>query len=939
MRRNLTGIARPGGKREYQTFAACAASEGTSVPFRPQPPGMTVRVTAYALSAALFLAAAPLSAQDAVHTASTPGVTAHRATDIVLDGRLDEAVWSTPGPATGFRQQEPDDGQPGQRTEVRFAYDDGALYVGARMYDSLGAAGVTRQLTRRDQDVESDFIQIVFDTYHDHAGRTVLQVNPSGVKFDAGQASANADPSWDPVWQAETRVDSLGWTAELRIPWSQLRFSDATEQVWGLQLWRWVQRLRESSLWSWSSRNETAGPARYGHLEGIRIEKRPRGVEIMPYALARAAYVTPTQPGSPFQDAQAYDMRVGADLRALLGGNLTLSATINPDFGQVEQDPAVVNLSAFESYFDEKRPFFVEGSGLLSFGGLNCFTCSNVSGMSLFYSRRIGRSPQGGLPGGYDYQDAPANTRLLGAAKLTGRTKGGWQIGALEAVTAREVARVRAADGTGDEVTVEPFTNYLLGRVRRTTAGGNRTWGVIATSVTRAFGDGDDALRAQLPAHAEALGADWNLYWKNQTYRLMGNLAVSSVSGDSMAIRRLQRSSARYFHRPDRQDGGNGIFSDAYDPDAIELRGFGGYARMSKESGPWLWETQVNFRSPGFEVNDMAFLTQADYVWMLGNVVRQWTKPASWYRGIWLSAGAQQQVNFDGDRNDLQFHQYSEITLPSYWTVALYSHYRPEVYADRTTRGGAVVRRPASWYVQPQFSTDSRKRVVFSINPGFGRVADGGGFVEGNASLRYKPSTNVQITFGPSYYYDLAKKQYVAAFADSLASDFFGQRFVFAELEQHVVSLDTRVNWTFSPTLSLELFAQPFVATGDYRDYKEYVRPRSADTRAFTEAELSVVERDGSGRPTLYRLDTDGDDSRDQGFRFGNSSFNVRSLRGNAVLRWEYRPGSTLFFVWQQNRSGDEPYGDFRFGRDTNAIFDARPDNVFVVKATYWLGS
>jgi Domain of unknown function (DUF5916)/Carbohydrate family 9 binding domain-like len=897
-----------------------------------------MRTSRYLSLAAALLAAAPAAAQQTGHPQNL-NVAAHRATDIILDGRLDEAVWATPAPATDFRQQEPREGEPGQRTEVRFAYDDRALYVGARMFDSLGAAGVSRQLTRRDQEVESDWIQLVFDTYHDHAGRTILQVNPSGVKYDAGQASPSADPSWDPVWEVETRVDSAGWTAEMRIPWSQLRFSSATDQVWGVQVWRYVQRLNEISMWSFWGREETGGPPRFGHLTGITIGRRPRGLEIMPYALARASYVTPSQPGSPFQSDSDYDTRVGADIRALLGGNLTLSATINPDFGQVEQDPAVVNLSAFESFFSEKRPFFVEGSGLLSFGGLNCMTCSNVSGMSLFYSRRIGRTPQGTLPEGYAYSDVPANARLLAAAKLTGRTNGGWQIGALEAVTAREVARVRNPDGTGDEIAVEPFTNYVMGRVRRTTAGGNRTWGLMATSVVRAFEDGDDRLRSQLPAHAEALGLDWNLYWKNQTYRLMGNVALSNVMGDSLAIRRLQRSSARYFQRPDRVSGGNGIFSDEFDPTATALRGYGGYVRLSKDAGSWLWEAQTNYRSPGFEVNDMAFLTQADYVWMGGNVARVWRQPTDWYRSIYASAGAQQQVNFDGDRNDLQFHQYEEITFPNYWNLGLYAHYRPEVYADRTTRGGAVVRRPASWYMEPQFSTDSRKRLVFSLNPGFGRVADGGGFIEAGAGVRYKPSTNVQISFGPSYNYSLSETQYVTRFDDPLATDFFGQRYVFAELEQHVVSLDTRLNWTFSPTLTLELFAQPFVATGDYRDFKEYVRPRSAQTRAFTAEELTVVERYPDGRPRLYRLDTDGGAAADQGFRFGNNSFNVRSLRGNAVLRWEYRPGSTLFFVWQQNRSGSEPFGDFELGRDTGAIFDARPDNVFVIKATYWLGT
>ncbi len=888
--------------------------------------------------AALLLAAPPAAAQSGAHPSPAPGVTAHRATNVVLDGKLDEAVWATPDPATGFRQQQPREGEPGSRTEVRFAYDDGALYVGARMYDSLGAAGVTRQLTRRDQDVESDYIQLVLDTYHDHAGRTILQVNPSGVKYDAGQASPSADPSWDPVWEVETRVDSLGWTAEMRIPWSQLRFGGSVDQTWGMQIWRFVQRTNESSMWSFWGTQETGGPHRFGHLSGLRVERRPRGVEIMPYMVARASYVTPTDSRSPFQDPRAYDTRVGADVRALLGSNLTLSATINPDFGQVEQDPAVVNLSAFESFFDEKRPFFVEGSGLLSFGGLSCFTCSNVSGMSLFYSRRIGRSPQGSVPEGYDFQDRPGNARLLAAAKLTGRAGNGWQIGALEAVTAREVARVRRLDGTGDEFTVEPYTNYLMGRVKRITAGGSRTWGLMATSVVRRFGDGDERLRDQLPSHAEALGADWNLYWKSQKYRLMGNFAVSNVTGDSLVIGRLQRSSARYFNRPDRVSGGNGIFSDEYDTGVTALRGFGGYSRLSKESGSWRWETAVNFRSPGFEVNDMAFLTQADYVWMNANVARSWTKPGSWYRDVYLSGGGQQQVNFDGDRNDLQFHTYGEATFHNYWNVGLYSHVRPEVLADRTTRGGAVVRRPASWFVEPRLGTDSRKSVVFYLEPGFGRVADGGEFVEASGSVRWKPSTNVQLSFSPSYNYNVNEKQFVATFDDPLSTAFFGRRHLFAELEQHVVSLNTRLNWTFTPRLTLELFAQPFVASGEYRDFKEFVRPRSVETRSLA-GQVTVAERDAGGRATQFRLDTDGDPATDEGFRFRNSDFNVRSLRGNAVLRWEYRPGSTLFFVWQQQRSGDEPFGDFRLGRDTGAIFDSSPDNVFVVKATYWIGS
>ena len=891
--------------------------------------------------AALVALAAPAAAQTTLvqnqHQKPVPSARAVEKTGaVVLDGVLNEAAWSAAAPATDFRQQEPREGEPAtQRTEVRFTFDDEALYIGARMRDTLGAAGVRTRLARRDQGVEGDYLELVFDTFHDHSGRTVFRINPSGVKYDAGQASPSADPSWDPIWHAATRVDSAGWTAELRIPFSQLRFSREASQTWGVQVWRYVERLNERSMWSYWGPSEAGGPQRFGHLEGIRIDKRPRGVELMPYAVARAAYVRPTQPGSPFQEDAAYDTRVGGDVRMLLGSNLTLSATINPDFGQVEQDPAVVNLSAFESYFDEKRPFFVEGSGLLSFGGLNCFNCSNVEGMSLFYSRRIGRAPQGGVPGGYDFAEVPRNTRLLGAAKLTGRTGGGWQLGALEAVTAREVAQVQAADGSRDEVAVEPFSNYAMVRARRTTGGGRYTWGVIGTSVIRRFGAGDDRLRERIASHAETLGTDWNLYTAGQKYRLMGNFALSNVQGDSLAMGRLQRSSARYFDRPDRVSGGNGIFSDLYDASATGMRGFGGYARASKETGDWMWETGLNYRSPGFEVNDLAFMNRADYVWMNANLLRQWTKPGSWYRRLTWIGGGQQQYNFDGDRTDLQAATYLGGQFLNYWNWAAYIQYRPGVFDDRATRGAAVVRRPTDWFGFVNLSTDSRKPLVLSLNPSWGGNAEGGRSFNASGSARFKPATNVQLTVGPSFNTSRGTAQFVRRFDDPSATGFFGRRAVFAGIEQRTLSLNTRLNWTFTPDLTLELFAQPFVATGDYDGFKEFVRPRSVEKREFDAAQLTPTVVDG--RVTSYTLDPDRDPAT-QNFTFGNPDFNVRSLRGSAVLRWEYRPGSTLFFVWQQERSGSARYGDFAFDRDAAAVFRSHPDNIFVIKASYWLG-
>jgi hypothetical protein len=892
--------------------------------------------------AVVALCAAPAAAQSGAHSSgTTPRLQAvERTVPIVLDGRLDEAVWQTPQPATGFIQFEPNEGQPAtQRTEIRLAYDAEALYIGARMFDTEGARGVRTRLARRDQGTEADNVEIVFDTYHDHTGRTVFNINPSGVKFDAGQASAYSDPSWDPVWTAETRIDSLGWTAEMRIPFSQLRFPRDSVQTWGMQVWRYVQRLNETSMWSPWGKRESGGPTRFGHVEGLRAPRNRGRMELLPYVLSRAAYVSPTQPGSPFQTGDDYDMRVGADLKYQLSSTLTLDATINPDFGQVEVDPASVNLSAFETFYDEKRPFFVEGSGLFGFGDFSCIICSNVSSMSLFYSRRIGRTPQGPVTlGGAEFVHRPENSTILGAAKVTGRTAGGLQIGLLDAVTRSERALVQ--DTLGGRLTeeVEPASNYFVGRVKRNYRGGNMTLGAIATSVIRRFDS--DALERRLPGHAESAGVDWEMWWKNRTYRLMGNVAVSNASGDSLAIRRLQTSSARYFQRPDRVSGGNGIFSDVLDAGATSLRGYGGYMRMAKDAGDWQWEGAVNYRSPGFEVNDAAFLQRADYVWTLANVMRVWNTPTKNYRQWLVIGGGQHEYNYDGDRTAAQLHAFSGGQLANYWNLAFYTEWYPEVSDDRASRGGPTVRRAGGYLLHSRMSTDSRKKVVFSVAANHLRYTDDARYLNVNGSVRVKPAPNVQLSVGPSYTFDRSTAQFVLRHDDATATHFSGQRAIFADIDQHILSMDTRLNWTFTPTLTLELFAQPFVFAGDYDGFKEFTGPRTTEKMVYGQDFGTVCFDQGANR---YTLDPNGDcavaaNRSAQAFSFDNPDLNFRSLRGNAVLRWEYRPGSTLFLVWQQQRAGGEPFGDFDLSRDYRAIFQQRPDNIFVIKASYWIG-
>jgi hypothetical protein len=879
--------------------------------------------------------AAELRAGDDPEPAEPLSIMAVRLTSrIELDGRLNEFVWIGARAVTGFRQRQPDEGEPAtQRTEVRFLFDDAALYIGARMYDDLGAEGVTSRLVRRDQNADADLLTIVFDTFHDHLGETVFSINPAGVKGDAfGPGASWPDPSWDPVWQAKTNVDSLGWTAELRIPLSQLRFPRDSVQTWGLQIRRYTARLNERAQWAFWPQTESGGPSRYGHLEGLSMAAAASKAEFLPYLVGRSVKLGTQDADNPFNKGHHGDYRAGVDMKLSLTSNLTLTATINPDFGQVEVDPAVVNLSAFETYFPERRPFFVEGRGFLRYGGLWCFFCSNTSGLNLFYSRRIGRSPQVG-DNAYDagdWADVPHNTTIVGAGKITGRTSNGWSIGLLNAVTAREHGAVVTDSGLGISKVVEPTTNYFVGRVTKDMKEGDIQLGGIVTSVVRHMRD--PAVWQSLSKHAEGAGFESVMWFKDRTYRFATNLALSQVSGDPEAILGIQRSSARYFQRPDRQGGGNGLFSNALDSNLTSVRGYAGYARFSKESGDWRFELNGNMRSPGFEVNDLGFNTRSDYWWMGANVNRRFLTPNSVYRRLSFTVGGQQQYNFDGDLTDRQVQASMWSQLANYWWFSTFVIHRPTVLDDRLTRGGPVVARAGSNYWHLGFDTDSRKTLVFGLGGNYSRTADGMAGYGAYADLTYRPASNISVSIGPSFGRSASSAQYVTSVEDATAVDFYGQRYVFGDIERNTVSMDTRLNITFTPTLTLEVFLQPYISSGSYSRFKEFAAPREMAKNVYGE-DMGTIARDEG----IYTVDPDGDGPAET-FEFDDPNFSYRSLRGNAVLRWEFRPGSTIFLVWTQSRSNSASVGDMDFSRDMRSLFDGPADNIFLVKINYWIG-
>lgn len=882
---------------------------------------------------AAALAAAPAAAQN-IHPDPAPVVQAVALQQAIkLDGVLDEPAWQTAPAATDFRQQQPHEGQPAvERTEVRFAYDGEALYVGARMYDDQGAAGVQTRLVRRDAQTSSDNLEVIFDPYHDHIGRLFFAVNPSGVRYDANGLGGGGDESWDPVWDVKTTIDSLGWTAEMRIPFSQLRYPSTTEpQTWGLQIWRQENRLNELSMWAFWGLTEAGGPARFGHLTGLTITHPPERAEILPYVVGRSANAPITDPRDPFAKRHEWDGRVGADARVLLTSNLTLNATVNPDFGQVEVDPAVVNLSAFETFFEEKRPFFVEGAGYFGFGGLNCFFCSNVSSLSMFYTRRIGRSPQATGHPDLDslYADMPANTTILSAAKLTGRTPSGWSIGVLDAATRRERATVQHTDGSRAGITVEPFTNYFVGRVAKDLRGGATVLRAMGTSVVRSLGD--SVLARQLSRHSEAFGLSTESWFGQRDYRLMAQLAGTQVVGDTAAIAVLQRSSARYYQRPDRG-------RRAYDSSRTVLRGVGGYARFARESGNLLWEVSTNFRSPGFENNDIAFLSRADYWWMSANVFPQWTKPTRWYRQVFLIAGGQQQYNFDGDLTDRQVQLFGYLQALNYWQVQGFWIHRPSLLDDRLSRGGPVLRRPGSDFWSAFISSDSRKSVVLDLSAQLGCNGDRLCSPSADLSVQFRPASNISFSVGPAYGVDRTEYQYVTSVADPTATSFYGHRYVFANLKQRTLSMNTRLNVTFSPDLTLEVFVQPFIASAAFSAYREYAAPRDLRRQVYGRDVGTVAVQPAHGdTAAVYTIDPDAAGPA-QSFQIVDPSFTLRSLRGNAVLRWEYLPGSTLYFVWTRRSASSLIRGTLDFSADSRALFRGPADNVFLIKVNYWLG-
>jgi len=798
---------------------------------------------------------------------AVPAVRAVRsAAPMVLDGRLDEPAWREAPPATGFTQSDPQEGQAAtERTEIRVVYDDAALYN---------------------------------DTAEDE--------------------------SWDGVWNAKVVVDDQGWTAEMRIPFSQLRFTSGDRQTWGLNVERFIRRKNESDWWELVLKKENGRMSRLGHLEGLDgIQPRPH-LDLLPYTTARAEYIAPA-PGDPFNTGSRYFGNAGLDVKWGVTSSLTLDATVNPDFGQVEVDPAVVNLTAFETFYEEKRPFFTEGSNIFgNFGrsGANGYSGFNRADPTLFYSRRIGRSPQGSADG--DFVDRPTATTILGAAKLTGKTASGWSVGVIEAVTGRESAQVDTL-GSRSTVEVEPPTNYLIGRVKREVA--NRaSVGVMFTGVERALG-GSSTLSDLLDNRAYTFGSDAHLFLDSKRdWVIHGLFAGSYVQGSPAAVLRLQRNSARYFQRPDAPQV-------RLDPGRTSLSGWDGQLNLNRNSGDVTVNAALWGVSPGFEANDAGFFMTADRAGTHGVLVWKKPNPDRWTRSRAAVLAKFWTWNFNREVQADGYFVSGNATLLNYWDIqgtAIVS--RPSL-DDRLTRGGPSVRKPGGWDLGAGVESDSRKPVGLEFNAAYSRDNAGGFDSRVSLSFDIRPSPSLTISTGPEIARNHSIAQYVRTVADPLAAPTFGTRYVFGDLDQTEVSMTTRMDFIFTPKASLQVYMQPLLSTGRFWGFKELAQARTLDFLRYGQDGGSLAY-DAARR--VYTADPDGPGPATS-FSFANPDFNFKSLRVNAIFRWEWRLGSALYVVWTQQREDLANPGQFALGRDLSSLVGAHGDNVLAVKLAYWL--
>ena len=836
----------------------------------------------------------------------------------VIDGIFDDQAWQPGEWAGDFVQHEPYDGRPpSQQTAFKLAFDDMNIYVAIKALDTAPDS-ITSRMSRRDNG-DGDMVFVIFDSYHDLRTGFTFGVSSAGVRFDMifSNNGQNEDETWDPIWQARSEIQDWGWGAEMKIPFTQLRFKKNTDDVWGFEVVRQIFRHEEMSMWHPIPRTAPGIIHAMGELDGLQEIEPRKQLDLTPYGVAALKTYEP-EDGNPYASGTDPKWNIGLDGKIGVTNNLTLDFTINPDFGQVEADPSEVNLTAFETYFEEKRPFFIEGKSITSFNvGLGD---GDVGNDNLFYSRRIGRRPRG-YPDAEDgeYVKMPQYTRILGAAKLTGKTEKGLSVGVLEAVTAETRA---AIDNGGAErkETVEPLTNYALARVQKDFNKGNTIVGGAATSTIRKLdGTGMDYLHTS----ATTAGIDFTQFFNDRNYQLSGSLYMSNVQGSTEAISNTQLSSARYFQRPDADHL-------EYDSTLTSLSGVGGKLQFGKLGGKWNFLFMNVFKSPGLELNDMGYMREADEVLSVIWTGYNFIEPFSIFRRLNLNNDVYMAYDFGGQINGIGYEYNVNAGFKNYWNGGFGGGFNFHQVSNGILRGGPSMYLPNSARLHFHMFTDDRKAVSGGLFGSFHRGAEG--YNQSNSvemRLTFRPMNTLSISLSPGFSGSSRELQYISQ--EEMEGE---ERYLFGFIDQKVLSMSLRINYNITPDLTIQYWGQPFVASGEYSDFKMITDPKAEEYNdrfhIYTENQITLAD-------DVYEIDENNDRVVD--YSFDNPDFNMDEWLSNLVIRWEFMPGSTAYLVWSQTRNYYAPVGTFELWENLDYLFtDQKATNTFLVKFSYRFG-
>jgi hypothetical protein len=835
-----------------------------------------------------------------------------------INGLFDDEVWQNANWVGDFIQYAPENqAAPSQQTEFAILYDDVNLYIGIKAFDTEPEK-IENRLTRRDEN-QGDLVVVHFDSYFDKRTAFAFAVSAAGVRNDGfirNDDMNDFDETWDPIWLVRTQIHTEGWNAEMMIPLSQLRFNDQSKQTWGLQVGRGIFRNDEWSIWKHIPVDAAGWVSRYGEMDGLENIKPMKQIEIAPFIVG-ATEVYEKEEGNPFADGTDLKANTGVDGKIGITNDLILDFTINPDFGQVEADPSQVNLSAFEIFFRERRPFFIEGNNITHFQltpGDSPWSRDN-----LFYSRRIGRRPHGDpeLADG-EFMKFPDNTRILGAFKLTGKTQKGWSIGIIESITNREKAIIDNNGNRRKEV-VEPLSNYFVARVQKDINKGNTIIGGMITSTYRDIVNEDLLF---LPKSAITGGIDFTQYFKNRTYFITASLATSQVSGDQWAIQELQESSRHFYQRPD---------SDylTYDPSRTSLAGTGGTllaGRLTNSGLRFLFN--ATWRSPGLELNDVGFMRSGDNVFQFIWAGYQINKPFSVFR--WMSINVDQWSGFDFGANNL-FKGGSvnfNTQFQNFWSIGFGANREGDGMSNTMLRGGPSILSNGSWNCFAFVSTNSRKKLVLEggmfANFQDENLSQSKGFF---GEINYRPFNSLSIEIEPEFRISRDQMQYVDQMTIGEGED----RYLFGTIDQKTFNVTIQVDYSITPDLSIQYYGSPFVSGGRYNDFKYITEPHAdlAENRFHTYLSNEIIFHETFEE---YEINEKPGSSS---YFFGKPDFNFRQFRSNMVLRWEYVPGSILFLVWSQGKTDDVSDGTFNLRHDFKELFKTRGRDVFLLKFSY----